>query len=220
MGQLVNRIEDWIFDLDNTLYPAKSRLFDQISNKMTLFIMEKLQLNKHEAYNLQKKYFQNHGTTMHGLMINHGTDPSEFLDYVHKIDLSPIEKQNPLLNAALKRLPGRKIIFTNGTVEHAKNVTTHMGILHHFDFIFDIVQSSYKPKPDPLAYKKMTKKLKINAKAAIMIEDMACNLLPAAQLGMATAWIRSETEWATKGKDNLDIDYIIDDLPTWLRKLE
>ena len=94
-----------------------------------------------------------------------------------------------------------------------------MGILHHFDSIFDIVQSSYKPKPNPSVYKKMVKTLNINATAAIMIEDMACNLLPAAQLGMTTAWIRSETEWATKGRDNIDIDYIIDDLPTWLNKL-
>ena len=158
----IDQIETWIFDLDNTLYPASSKLFDQISSRMTQFIMAELQINKKLALVVQKKYFRAHGTTLRGLMINHNIDPLCFLKFVHDIDLSPINKQNTLLDSELKRLPGRKVIFTNGSVEHAQNVTKHMGIDHHFDYIFDIVASNYIPKPGKQVYKEMVAKLNIN----------------------------------------------------------
>ena len=216
----IDQIETWIFDLDNTLYPASSKLFDQISSKMTQFIMAELQINKKLALVVQKKYFRAHGTTLRGLMINHNIDPLCFLKFVHDIDLSPINKQNTLLDSELKRLPGRKVIFTNGSVEHAQNVTKHMGIDHHFDYIFDIVASNYIPKPSKQVYKEMVAKLNINPNTAVMIEDMACNLIPASDMGMTTVWVRSEIGWAAKDSQCDQIDYRVNDLPKWLSKLK
>ena len=186
---------------------------------MTSFIMEVLHIDREEAYKIQKTYFQEHGTTMRGLMINHHTDPLQFLDYVHEIDLSPIKKNNDSLSRALGLLPGRKIIFTNGSKKHANNIINHMGINHHFDAISDIVDSGFIPKPAKETYRILTKELAINPETAIMIEDMACNLLPASNLGMTTVWIKSELEWATTSSENGHIDYIIDDLTTWLEHL-
>jgi len=214
----IERIETWIFDLDNTLYPASSRLFDQISRNMTRFIMKHLDLDWDAAYRTQKSFFREHGTTMRGLMTNHGTDPLEFLDFVHEIDLSPIAP-NPDLDAALDRLDGRKVIFTNGSTDHAANITRHLGIDHHFDATFDIVDSDYTPKPDPGVYTKMTTELKINPDTAIMFEDMARNLVPAANMGMTTVWVRTEVDWGIEGSDGDHIDHIVDDLAKWLGRL-
>ena len=216
MNKPLDQIDTWVFDLDNTLYPASSRLFDQISRKMTSFIMETLHVDREEAYKIQKTYFQEYGTTMRGLMVNHDTDPLQFLDYVHDIDLSPIKNNNNALNRALSLLPGRKIIFTNGSKNHANNIINHMGVNHHFDAIFDIVDSGFIPKPDRKAYQILVQELTINPKTTIMVEDMACNLLPASDLGMTTVWVKSDLEWATKSSGNGHIDYIIGDLTNWL----
>jgi len=214
----IERIETWIFDLDNTLYPASSRLFDQISQNMTRFIMANLNLDWDAARKLQKSFFREHGTTMRGLMDNHGTDPVEFLDFVHEIDLSAIIP-DPGLNQALERLPGRKVIFTNGSTDHAKNITSHLGIDHLFDATFDIIDSEYTPKPDPGVYAKMTTQLGINPDTAIMFEDMARNLVPAADMGMTTVWVRTDVDWGIEGSEGNHIDHVADDLGKWLGAL-
>jgi len=214
----IERIETWIFDLDNTLYPASSRLFDQISQNMTRFIMANLDLGWDAARELQTSFFREHGTTMRGLMDNHGTDPVEFLDFVHEIDLSAIIP-DPGLNQALERLPGRKVIFTNGSTDHAKNITSHLGIDHLFDATFDIIDSEYTPKPDPGVYAKMTTQLGINPDTAIMFEDMARNLIPAADMGMTTVWVRTDVDWGIEGSEGDHIDHVADDLGKWLGAL-
>jgi len=214
----VERIETWIFDLDNTLYPASSRLFDQIDRNITRFIMAHLNLDWDAAHKLQKSFFREHGTTMRGLMSTHNTDPVEFLDFVHEIDLAPIAP-DPNLNQALDRLPGRKVIFTNGSSDHARNVTTHLGIDHHFDATFDIIDSGYTPKPDPGVYARMTTQLGINPNAAVMFEDMARNLVPAAEMGMTTVWVRTDVHWGIEGSEGGHIDHIADDLGKWLGAL-
>ena len=214
----IERIETWIFDLDNTLYPASSRLFDQISQNMTRFIMAHLDLDWDAARKLQKSFFREHGTTMRGLMDKHGTDPVEFLDFVHEIDLSAIIP-DPGLKQALERLPGRKVIFTNGSTDHAKNITGHLGIGHLFDATFDIIDSDYTPKPDPGVYAKMTTKLGINPGTAIMFEDMARNLVPAADMGMTTVWVRTDVDWGIEGSEGNHIDHVADDLGKWLGAL-
>ncbi len=211
----IERIETWIFDLDNTLYPASSRLFDQIDRNMTNFIMVHLDLDWDAAHKLQKSFFREHGTTMRGLMSNHGTDPEEFLEFVHQIDLSAIPP-DPDLDRALERLPGRKVIFTNGTTAHASNVTGHLGIDRHFDATFDIIDSDYIPKPDTGVYAKMVSDLKINPDTAIMFEDMARNLVPAADMGMTTVWVRTDVHWGIDGSDGDHIDHIAEDLGQWL----
>ena len=214
----IEKIETWIFDLDNTLYPASSRLFDQVDRNITLFIMKNFDLEWDDAYRMQKSFFREHGTTMCGLMTEYGTDPADFLAFVHDIDLSPISP-NPGLTSALERLPGRKVIFTNGSTDHAENITRHMEVDHHFDGIFDIIDSGYTPKPAPEVYDKMTEHLKIDPKTAIMVEDMARNLVPAAAMGMITVWVRTDTQWAIEGSEGDHIDHIVDDLAGWLNGL-
>ncbi|MBM07968.1 MAG: pyrimidine 5'-nucleotidase [Magnetovibrio sp.] len=210
--------ETWLFDLDNTLYPASCRLFDQIDRNITTYISEYLALEWEPAYNLQKSFFKKHGTTLRGLMIEHGIDPHHYLEYVHDIDLSPISP-NLAFNKALTVLPGRKIIFTNGSVKHAKNVLSKLGILDHFETMFDIVASDFLPKPEPVIYDKLVKKYAIYAPTSVMIEDIAWNLKPAHQLGMTCVWIRSNNYLGSKPDYENHIDYIIDDLTTWLCSL-
>src|ERR1700730_16557765 len=144
-GVPLAEIETWIFDLDNTLYPASCNLFDQIHQRMGEFIVELLDVDLDEAKRLRSQYFRHHGTTLRGLMTEHNIDPRAFLDHVHRIDLSPIPA-NPDLAAALAALPGRKYVFTNGSVRHAENILGHLGIDGHFSGIFDVEACNYVPK--------------------------------------------------------------------------
>ncbi len=216
--QPLDAVETWVFDLDNTLYPASSRLFDQVDRKITQFIMQALDLEWGEAHKKQKAFFREYGTTLNGMMQMHGTQPEEYLDYVHNIDLSPIPHA-PDLGEALEQLPGRKVIFTNGSTDHAKNVMQKLGVTRHFDGIFDIVDCQFTPKPERSVYEKMIKAFDINPLSAVMIEDMARNLAPAAALGMTTVWVRTDTAWAVEGSDADHIHHIIDDLAPWLKAL-
>ena len=212
------RAETWVFDLDNTLYPASSRLFDQVDWRMTHFIAEYLDVDPVAARKVQKTYFREHGTTMRGLMDRHGLDPKIFLDFVHDIDLSPISPC-PVLAQSLDRLPGRKIIFTNGSVGHADRITRHLGIHHHFEGVFDIVQSDYVPKPAAAVYQRFIEIFDVDPATTVMVEDMAKNLVPAAALGMTTVWVRTDTTWGGEGADDGHIDHVIDDLSAWLGSL-
>ncbi|HIJ38317.1 MAG TPA: pyrimidine 5'-nucleotidase [Rhodospirillaceae bacterium] len=181
----LERVEHWIFDLDNTLYPASCSLFPQIDARMRHFIAETLQLSQDEAHRLQKHYYHQYGTTLRGLMLAHGLEPSAFLSYVHDIDHSVLVP-TPALDQALAALPGRKIIFTNGTRHHAEKVLSRLTIAHHFDGIFDIEAADYLPKPNAETYLRMALRHGIPAQQAAMFEDLAVNLRPAAAAGMAT----------------------------------
>lgn len=207
--------ETWIFDLDNTLYPASCRLFDQVDRNITQFIMAELDLEWDEAYRIQKSYFREHGTSMNGLMKLHGIDPEHFLAFVHDIDLAPVEA-NPAMDRALAALPGRKVIFTNGSVEHAHRVSTKLGVRNHFEEIFDIVASDYRPKPNPAVYRDLTEKHDIRPEGAVMVEDMARNLKPAADMGMTCVWVRTDTTWGQEGSEGEHVHHIVDDLTAWL----
>ena len=208
----------WLFDLDNTLYPPSCRLFDQVDRNITNYISEYLGLEWGVAYRLQKSFFRKYGTTMHGLMIEHGINPNHFLEYVHDIDLSPVNP-NPELAKALARLKGRKIVFTNGSVEHAENVMKRIGIHDHFETIFDIVASDFQPKPERMAYDKLVQEHSIHSQDSVMIEDIARNLKPAHEMGMTCVWVRNDNHWAGESAEGGHIDYIIDDLTLWLRDL-
>ncbi len=205
----------WIFDLDNTLYPASSNLFDQVDWRMTAYISELLDLPRDEARKLQKQYFKEYGTSMRGLMTVHGVDPAAFLEYVHNIDLAPIST-DPVLVSALERLPGRKVIFTNGSTAHAENVTRHIGIDHHFEGCFDIVDAGYVPKPAPDTYDAVCRRFDIDPADAVMVEDMAKNLLPAAALGMTTVWVDTGVGWSRENSEDGHVHHRIEDLPAWL----
>ncbi len=208
----------WIFDLDNTLYPASSRLFDQVDWNITRFVSELLGLEQMEARRLQKDYFRQHGTTMQGLMKLYGVDPKVYLEYVHDIDLAPISP-DPVLSKALETLPGRKVIFTNGSTPHADRITKHIGVDHHFCGCFDIIDSGYRPKPDPATYAEVCRRFDIDPAGAVMVEDMARNLVPAADMGMTTVWLHTESDWARSGSDGEHIDHAIGELSPWLAEV-
>ena len=208
-------IDTWVFDLDNTLYPASCNLFDQIHRRMGEFISSLLGVDLDEAKRLQKIYFREHGTTLRGLMNVHDIDPVEFLDHVHRIDLAPVPP-DAALAAALAALPGRKLVFTNGTVRHAENILGHLGIAEHFSGLFDIADCGYVPKPDPAGYAALVRRFGIVPRRAAMIEDMAKNLAPAAALGMTTVWLRGTIEWAREGAEADYVHHVADALAPFL----
>lgn len=183
-------IDTWIFDLDNTLYPAESNLFMQVDRRMGEFIANYLEVMPDEARRIQKHYYHTFGTTLAGLMKQHGVAPSDFLDYVHDIDLSPIEPA-PELALAAQALPGKRYIFTNGSRRHAERVAEKLGILHVFDDIFDIALSEYIPKPTRHAFDRFCAHCLIDPRRAAMFEDLPHNLETAHALGMVTVLVHS-----------------------------
>ena len=190
----LSHIDAWVFDLDNTLYPADCNLFRQIDARMASFIRELLGLGQEEARRLQKDYYVRYGTTMAGLMREHGVAPEDFLDFVHDIDLAPVEP-NAALSQSIAALPGRKFVFTNGSERHAENVMGKLGIAGLFDEIFDIKAADYLPKPHRETYERFLGAHEISAPAAVMFEDLAHNLEAAHALGMTTVLVSSRAEW-------------------------
>jgi len=183
------KIDVWVFDLDNTLYAPSCNLFAQIDVKMRAFISELLSVDGDEAYRLQKQYYRDHGTTLSGLMTVHGIEPKRFLDFVHNIDVTVVPP-NPELATALERLPGRRLVFTNGTVAHATRVLNQIGIHDHVEDIFDIVHADFIPKPKRETFERFVTKHGIEPKSAAMFEDLDRNLAPAYDLGMTTVLVR------------------------------
>jgi putative hydrolase of the HAD superfamily len=214
----LRHVDCWIFDLDNSLYPASADLFALIDVRMGRFIQQLLGCDEAEARTVQKGFFRDHGTTLAGLMANHGTDPREFLDYVHDIDLARISA-DPRLVAALDRLPGRKFVFTNGDEAYARRVLDKLGLANAFDGLHDIHAMDYVPKPDPRAYALMCERHGIAPGRALMVEDMARNLAPAKALGMVTVWIDNGSEQASHRADPAAIDYRIADIGAWLSEI-
>jgi putative hydrolase of the HAD superfamily len=184
------KVESWIFDLDNTLYPSECNLFAQIDQRMGAFLAEFLGVGLEEARRVQKDYYYRYGTTLAGLMAEHKLPPERFLDYVHDIDLAPV-REAPRLGAAIERLPGRKYIFTNGSRRHAERVAEKLGVLHHFDKVFDIVAGDYVPKPSRDAYERFLKAHGVEPGSGAMFEDIPHNLEAPHALGMATVLVRS-----------------------------
>lgn len=206
----------WIFDLDNTLYPAQCNLFHQVDIRMGDYISRTLDLPYEEARRIQKQYYREHGTTLNGLMLNHKIDPKSFLDYVHDIDYTPVEHSAALVEA-VEALPGRRLIFTNGTVSHAEAVLDRLGLSHAFERIFDIVASDYIPKPNPEPYDVLLAQENIDPRRAVMVEDIAKNLEHPARVGMQTVWIDEGHAWVTEEQSDADhIHHITDHLPDWL----
>jgi putative hydrolase of the HAD superfamily len=208
----------WLFDLDNTLYPPSCRLFDQVDRRMGEFVQHALGLDDpDDARRVQKQYLREHGTTLRGLMDRHGIAPQAYLDYVHAIDLSPVPP-DPNLDGALDRLPGRKLIFTNGSVPHAEGILDRLGIARHFEAVFDIAAADYVPKPDRVAYERVVKRHALAPARTVFFDDMPRNLAPAAEMGMTTVWVVSDSEWARLGHtgDEPFIHHRTEDLAGWL----
>ena len=218
-------VTDWVFDLDNTLYPHHSNLFSQIDVRMTAYVSELLQLPREEARRLQKELYLEYGTTLNGLMARHRIDPDDFLNKVHDIDYSWVAP-NPALGAAIRALPGRKFIFTNGDRRHAERTARQLGILDHFDDIFDIVAAGLTPKPARETYDKFVGLHRVDAPRAAMFEDLARNLTVPKVLGMTTVLIVPNNFeptfseiWERDAAYEDDVDFVTDDLATFLTRI-
>ncbi len=208
-------VETWIFDLDNTLYPASCHLFDQVQRRMTEFICDRLAVSPEAAAELRRTYLREHGTTLRGLMTRDDIDPHEFLAFVHDIDLAGVPP-DPALAAALRTLGGRKIVHTNGSVRHAERLLDHLGLSQSFCGIIDIVAAEFDPKPALAGYRLLLQRHAVAAPTALMIEDIARNLAPAAELGMTTAWLRNGLDWASADAESDYIHHVVDDLAGFL----
>lgn len=218
-------VDTWVFDLDNTLYPHRSNLFGQIDVKMTAYVAELLSLEPGEARVLQKELYREYGTTMAGLMARHRIDPDDFLMKVHDIDYSPVEA-NPALGAAIRALPGRKFIFTNGDRGHAERTARRLGILEHFDDIFDIVAAGLTPKPQRQPYDRFVALHGVVGGSAAMFEDLARNLLVPKALGMLTVLVvpgnfepAFSEVWESDAAFTDQVDYVTDDLAGFLESV-
>jgi putative hydrolase of the HAD superfamily len=214
----LQHIKFWLFDLDNTLYSGKTKIFDQIDKKMSKYISEKLNVDIKKAKEIQKNYFYQYDTTLSGLIKNHKINADEFLDFVHDINIDFLKKD---LNLAqeLEKLDGEKIIFTNGSRKHAINITKKLGVHQYFDDIFDIVDSEFIPKPSMEPYKKLVEKHKIDPNLCVFVEDIARNLKPAYEMGMKTVWIENDEPWAKKLSDSNFINYKTSNLSEFLKKV-
>jgi len=211
-------IRDWIFDLDNCLYPASSGLFSLIDERMGAYIQRLLNLDPDEARRVQKHHFHTHGTTLAGLMKEHEVDPHHFLEDVHDIPLDRVSCDERL-GRLLPRLPGRRFVFTNGDAPYARRVLEAIGVHDHFEDLHDIHASGYRAKPDPHGYELLCERFGIDPKQALLVDDMARNLAPAKQLGMTTVWVDNGSERGDDGYDARLIDHRITDVGEWLESI-
>ena len=218
MDRRYAHVRDWIFDLDNCLYPASTNLFALIDERMGSYIQRLLDCDAQEARRVQKAHFHEHGTTLAGLMKDHGVDPHEFLDHVHAIPLDRINR-NDRLAELLATLPGRRFVFTNGDAPYARRVLEAIGVHAQFDDLHDIHASSLRPKPDPHGYALLCKRFGIDPNGAVLVDDMAQNLKPAKQLGMTTVWVDNGSERGDHAADERFIDQQIDDVADWLAEI-
>jgi putative hydrolase of the HAD superfamily len=218
-------IETWVFDLDNTLYPHHLNLWQQVDDRIRAYIAGFLRVPHDQAFRIQKDYYKRYGTTMRGLMTEHGMKPDDYLEFVHQIDHSPLEP-NPALGSAIEKLPGRKLILTNGTRKHADAVMKKLAVHEHFEDIFDIVAAELEPKPSKRTYERFLKLHNVDPHKAAMFEDLARNLEAPHALGMVTVLVVPEAQrevfregWELEGRDAAHVDYLTDDLAGFLEKI-
>jgi len=217
MDARFSHIENWIFDLDNCLYPASAGLFELIDERMGAYIQRLLSCDPVEARRVQKHHFHTHGTTLAGLMKDHAVDPHDFLEQVHSIPLDRIRRDDRLASS-LARLPGRRFVFTNGDAPYARRVLDAIGIADSFDDLHDIHASSYRPKPDPHGYELLCKRFDVDPGRALLADDIAANLEPAKALGMTTIWVDNGSERGTHGRGDF-IDERIENVSDWLERI-
>ena len=220
MSSLSNRIDTWIFDLDNTLYSADSGIFQQVHELMGKFVSNHLKIEINEAKKIQKKYYKQHGTTLRGMMDNHGVDPDYFLSEVHKLDYS-IVTSNKELNDQLNKLNGKKIIYTNANMQHTLDVLERIELANFFDEIFDIKMADYIPKPEITPYQQIIKKYNLKPNSCAMFDDIAKNLVPAKKVGFTSIWIDAGYEnFSDDIKSSKKfLDYTTTDLHLFLEKV-
>jgi putative hydrolase of the HAD superfamily len=218
-----DEVETWVFDLDNTLYPHHLNLWQQVDERIRAYIASFLHVTHDEAFRLQKDYYRRYGTSMRGLMEEHGLNPDEFLEVVHQIDHSPLTP-DPVLGAAISQLPGRKLILTNSTRRHAEAVMRRLQIMEHFEDVFDIAAAALEPKPRPQVYDRFLARHRVDPTKAAIFEDLARNLEVPHALGMTTVLVVPggtrevfREDWELAGRDAPHVDHVTDDLADFLR---
>jgi putative hydrolase of the HAD superfamily len=217
-------VDTWVFDLDNTLYPHEARIWPQVDERITIFLQELFGLDGLSARALQKYFYQKHGTTLKGLMAEHGVTPDDFLDFVHHIDLTLLDA-DPQLGEAISALPGRKFIYTNGTRRHAENVAGKLGILDRFDGVFGITEGGFTPKPERAAFDLFFAAHDVAPATAAMFEDIEKNLIVPHAVGMKTVLILPKTPdpfreaWEQAVAEAGHVQHITTDLTGFLRAL-
>ena len=221
-GPDFRHVRSWIFDLDNTLYRADNGIFAQIERRMTEYVMAFLKLERDEAYARQKELYRRYGTTLNGLMREHGAEPDAYLGYVHDIDLSGLGPDQAL-GEAIARLPGRRFVFTNGCRDHAARILDRLEMGGLFDAVWDIRSMDFAPKPEPRAYASVVEAAKVTAGEAAMFDDIARNLVPARAMGMTTIWLKTDSPWGKHGPlmdvASGDIDHETDNLTQFLNTI-
>ncbi|KQX25313.1 MULTISPECIES: pyrimidine 5'-nucleotidase [unclassified Sphingomonas] len=218
MPPALDHIDAWIFDLDNTLYPASADLFGLIDVRMGLYVERLLGVDPVEAKHIQKRMFREHGTTLSGLMRSHDIDPHEFLAFVHDVEMDVLAEDRRLVEAVAK-LPGRKLIFTNGDADYAARVLERLGLSKSFEAIHDIHACAYQPKPHVASYESMVRAFGIDPTTSLFVEDMARNLKPAKAIGMTTVWVNNGSELGNHDADPSFIDFEIQDVGQWLHAI-
>jgi putative hydrolase of the HAD superfamily len=218
-------IDTWVFDLDNTLYPHHVNLWQQVDQRIGEFISAYLLISEQEARLIQKDYYRRYGTSMRGMMTEHGVHADDYLAYVHQIDHSPLEP-DPAMGAAIAKLPGRKLILTNGSTDHAEAVLTRLGLLAHFEAVFDIIAAELEPKPAAQTYHKFLTRHGVDPSKTAMFEDLARNLVVPHQLGMTTVLVVPDgsrevvrEDWELEGRDDPSVDHVTDNLTGFLQGL-
>ncbi|WP_109809141.1 pyrimidine 5'-nucleotidase [Sphingosinithalassobacter portus] len=218
MPASLSHVRNWIFDLDNTLYPASTGLFALVDRRIGDYVARLLDLDPVEARRVQKHYFHHHGTTLNGLMADHGVDPHEFYADVHDIELDALARDESLVGA-IARLPGRKLIFTNADAPYAERVLDRLGLTGAFEAIHDVHASAYRPKPDPVAYRGLCDAYDLDPAQSLFAEDLARNLKPAKDIGMTTLWVDNGSEQPPNCTDRSYVDHIVSDLAAWLHAI-
>ncbi|WP_018700617.1 pyrimidine 5'-nucleotidase [Amorphus coralli] len=225
LAKAFDHVDTWVFDLDNTLYPAHSNLFGQVDERIRDYVQRLLDIEADEAQVIQKDYYRRYGTTLRGLMIEHEIATDEFLEYVHDIDHSHLDP-DPRLGEAIAALPGRRFIMTNGARSHAEKVAGRLGITDHFEDIFDIVAADLLPKPEQATYARFLEKHGLTPAHAAMFEDLSRNLEVPARLGMRTVLVVPEgtrevfrESWELEGRTAPHIDFVTDHLADFLERL-
>ena len=212
------KIKNFIFDCDGVLYDDLEGVFGQVSKRMTEYISQKLDLSLEKAKELQTNYFHKYNTSLNGLMIHHDINPQEFLKYVHDINLDFLKKDLKLRKELIE-LKTKKFVFTNGSHEHASNITKTLGISDLFDGFFDITDCNFIPKPSIEPYKKLIDKFNIKPSETVFVEDIAINLEPAKKLGMKTVWLKNNEYWGKKDSDKKFVDLKIENLSSFLKEI-
>jgi putative hydrolase of the HAD superfamily len=212
---MLDHINTWLFDLDNTLYPAQCDLFGHIDARMTLYLQNLLGCDHDAARKVQKGYFWNYGTTLTGLLAEHQVDPIEFLDFVHDIPMDRLTS-DPELARSLNALPGRKLVYTNGDTPYAERVLTALGLGDCFEAVHCIIKSDMIAKPDMRSYEMLVDAQRFDPARAFFADDMARNLKPAKMLGMATLWINNGSEQASDATEFDHVDHHTSALTPWL----